>query len=128
MNGSVFSKAGCMNGVGFKIPARTPVPKLPISSPPPPHTHTPPPPPPPPHPTRASGLLALIMFIFFLVIDMFLCTCSYLGRKFEIEFLYLVSCVFSCSFALSFGIRSRLRSMVVARPQRRILAHLSTTC
>ena len=30
MNGSVFSKAGYMNGVGFEILARTPVPKLPL--------------------------------------------------------------------------------------------------
>ena len=36
MNRSVFSKARYMNGVGFEILARTPVPKLP-------------PPPPPPH-------------------------------------------------------------------------------
>ena len=31
MNGSVFSKARYMNGVGFEILARTPVPKLPLS-------------------------------------------------------------------------------------------------
>ena len=36
MNGSVFSKARHMNGVGFEILARTPVPKLPLSYPPPP--------------------------------------------------------------------------------------------
>ena len=36
MNGSVFSKARYMNGVGFEILARTPVPKLPLSYPPPP--------------------------------------------------------------------------------------------
>ena len=41
MNGSVFSKARYMNGVGFEILARTPVPKLSLSSPP-----SPPPPPP----------------------------------------------------------------------------------
>ena len=35
MNGSVFSKARYMNGVGFEILARTPVPKLPLSYPPP---------------------------------------------------------------------------------------------
>ena len=34
MNGSVFSKARYMNGVGFEILARTPVPKLPLSYPP----------------------------------------------------------------------------------------------
>ena len=33
MNGSVFSKARNMNGVGFEILARTPVPKLPLSHP-----------------------------------------------------------------------------------------------
>ena len=33
MNGSVFSKARYMNGVGFEILARTPVPKLPLSYP-----------------------------------------------------------------------------------------------
>ena len=38
MNGSVFSKARYMNGVGFEILARTPVPKLTLS-------HTPHPPP-----------------------------------------------------------------------------------
>ena len=32
MNGSVFSKARYMNGVGFEILARTPVPKLPLSA------------------------------------------------------------------------------------------------
>ena len=32
-NGSVFSKARYMNGVGFEILARTPVPKLPLSYP-----------------------------------------------------------------------------------------------
>ena len=38
MNGSIFSKARYMNGVGFEILARTPVPKLPLSNhPPPPH-------------------------------------------------------------------------------------------
>ena len=41
MNGSVFSKARYMNGVGFEILARTPVPNLPLSypspTPPPPH-------------------------------------------------------------------------------------------
>ena len=47
MNGSVFSKARYMNGVGFKILARTPVPHLPPSYPPPP-------PPPHPHPTPES--------------------------------------------------------------------------
>ena len=31
MNGSVFSKARYMDGVGFEILARTPVPKLPLS-------------------------------------------------------------------------------------------------
>ena len=36
MNGSIFSKARYMNGVGFEILARTPVPKLPLSPPPPP--------------------------------------------------------------------------------------------
>ena len=41
MNGSVFSKARYMNGIGFEILARTPVPKLPLS-------YTPHPPPPPP--------------------------------------------------------------------------------
>ena len=30
MNGSVFSKASYMNGVGFEILARAPVPKLPL--------------------------------------------------------------------------------------------------
>ena len=43
MNGSIFSKARYMNGVGFEILARSPVPKLPLSYPPPPphkHTHT----------------------------------------------------------------------------------------
>ena len=35
MNRSVFSKARYMNGVGFEILARTPVPKLPLSSSPP---------------------------------------------------------------------------------------------
>ena len=30
MNGSVFSKARYVNGVGFEILARTPVPKLPL--------------------------------------------------------------------------------------------------
>ena len=30
MNGSVFSKARYMNGVGFEILARTPVPQLPL--------------------------------------------------------------------------------------------------
>ena len=34
MNGFVFSKARYMNGVGFEILARTPVPKLPLSYPP----------------------------------------------------------------------------------------------
>ena len=34
MNGSFFSKARYMNGVGFEILARTPVPKLPLSYPP----------------------------------------------------------------------------------------------
>ena len=34
MNGSVFSKAKYMNGVGFEILARTPVPKLLLSPPP----------------------------------------------------------------------------------------------
>ena len=33
MNGSVFSKARYMNGVGFEILARTPVPKLPKVTP-----------------------------------------------------------------------------------------------
>ena len=32
MNGSIFSKASYMNGVGFEILARTPIPKLPLSS------------------------------------------------------------------------------------------------
>ena len=32
-NGSVFSKARYMNGVGFEILARSPVPKLPLSYP-----------------------------------------------------------------------------------------------
>ena len=36
MNGSVFSKARYMNGVGFEILARTPVPKFPLSYHPPP--------------------------------------------------------------------------------------------
>ena len=36
MSGSVFSKARYMNGVGFEILARTPVPQLPPSYPPPP--------------------------------------------------------------------------------------------
>ena len=51
MNGSIFPKARCMNGVGFEILARTPrttiTPKLsypppppPLPPPPPPHTHT----------------------------------------------------------------------------------------
>ena len=31
MNGSIFSKARYMNGVGFEILTRTPVPKLPLS-------------------------------------------------------------------------------------------------
>ena len=35
MNGSVFSKARYMNGVGFEILTRRPVPKLPLSSHPP---------------------------------------------------------------------------------------------
>ena len=39
MNGSVFSKARYLNGVGFEILARTPVPKLTLSYP-----HFPPPP------------------------------------------------------------------------------------
>ena len=40
MNGSVFSKARYMNGVGFEILARSPVPKLPLSyTLPPPPTH-----------------------------------------------------------------------------------------
>ena len=30
MNGSIFSNARYMNGVGFEILARTPVPKLPL--------------------------------------------------------------------------------------------------
>ena len=34
MNGSVFSKARYMNGVGFEILARTPIPKLSLSYPP----------------------------------------------------------------------------------------------
>ena len=34
MNGSVFSKARYMIGIGFEILARTPVPKLPPSYPP----------------------------------------------------------------------------------------------
>ena len=41
MNGSVFSKARYMNRVGFEILARTPVPKLALSSPhPPPEDRT----------------------------------------------------------------------------------------
>ena len=44
MNGSVFSKARYMNGVGFETLACTPVPKLLLLPP----THLPPPPPPPP--------------------------------------------------------------------------------
>ena len=42
MNGSfflVFPKSRYMNGVGFEILARTPVPKLPLSYPPPPLPH-----------------------------------------------------------------------------------------
>ena len=46
MNGSVFSKAKYMNGVGFEILARTPVPQFPQS-------YTPPPPPHPRDPTSA---------------------------------------------------------------------------
>ena len=49
-----FSKARYMNGVGFQILARTPVPKLPPLLPPPP-----PPPPPPPSPEQT-------VFVFFL--------------------------------------------------------------
>ena len=52
-NGSLFSNARCMNGVGFEILARTPVPKLPTSFPP---TH---PPPPPPPPRAAASILTL---------------------------------------------------------------------
>ena len=33
MNGSVFSKARYINGLGFEILARTPVPKLPLGYP-----------------------------------------------------------------------------------------------
>ena len=47
-----FFKGQDMNGVGFEILARTPVPKLPISYPPPP---LPPPPPHPPEPQRLGG-------------------------------------------------------------------------
>ena len=57
MNGSVFSKARYMNGVGFEILARTPVPQLaPSYSPPPP---TPPPSPTPhtPPPSRTDKLV-----------------------------------------------------------------------
>ena len=39
INGSVFSKARYMNGVGFEILAGTPVPKLPLSYRPPPLPH-----------------------------------------------------------------------------------------
>ena len=55
MNGSIFSKVRYMNGVGFEILARTPVPKLSPSSPPP----APPPTPPPPPPTSFSPTLLL---------------------------------------------------------------------
>ena len=48
MNGSVFSKARYMNGVGFEILARTPVPKLPLL-----------PTPPPPSPSRDMFTLLL---------------------------------------------------------------------
>ena len=57
MNGSVFSKARYMNGVGFEILARTPVPKLTLSYIPP---RPPPPPPPPPPPQCLSVCLISI--------------------------------------------------------------------
>ena len=52
MNGSVFSKAMYMNGVGFEILARPPVPKLPLSYPP----HPPPPPPLPPRSEHKANI------------------------------------------------------------------------
>ena len=56
MNGSVFSKARYMNGVGFEILARTPVPKLRLL---------------PPHPPAERLLLLQITLlnIFFLIIS-----------------------------------------------------------
>ena len=50
--GPFFSKARYMNGVGFEILARTPVPKLPLlPAPPPPH-------PPPPTPLPPGSILS----------------------------------------------------------------------
>ena len=57
MNGSVFSKAMYMNGVGFEILARTPIPKLPLS-------YLPAPPPPPPLPEVRSVAVQFSFQIF----------------------------------------------------------------
>ena len=46
-----------MNGVGFELLARTPVPKLPLSYPPP---LAPPPPPPPPPPPTPRGCRMIV--------------------------------------------------------------------
>ena len=60
MTGSVFSKAGYMNGVGFEILARTPVPQLTPNYP----TPAPPPPPPPPRHPRTEGHIKTFFLIF----------------------------------------------------------------
>ena len=54
MNGPVFSKVRYMNGVGFEILARTPVPNLPL-------LHPSPHPPPPTHPKKTYERVKLIM-------------------------------------------------------------------
>ena len=56
MNGMFFSKARYMIGVGFKVLARTPLPKLPPSYP----RVTPPPPPPPPPPSILHTLRSIM--------------------------------------------------------------------
>ena len=58
--GPFFSKARYINGVGFEILARTPVPLLPLSYPP-----SPPPPPRPPPPPDASYQVSRQMALLF---------------------------------------------------------------
>ena len=72
-----------MNGVGFEILARTPVPKLPLSYPPPP-TRRPPP----------RGLITTAEFCFCFCFYFFVFVCLFVVVFFVVVVLLLFFCLF----------------------------------
>ena len=135
MDGSVFSKAKFMIGVGFEILSfETPVPQLPPRYPSPTPLR---PPPPPPHPTREC-CSSLTVFLAGRVVSkrkQFCCCCFFFSVFLSFFFFFLFFFFFACLFgvhttstSVQIGQRLQLARYVESKCEQQDRASLDLCC